>query len=266
MTGQSVQPGSTVQTERTRPRAAVVTGGGSGMGRAIVHRLARDGFVVAVVDLDAPSAEEVAEEVRAEGGEALAIGGVDVSDRKQVDEGMRRAKEKLGPLLVLVNNAGITGFREFAAITDEKWDRMMGVNLNGPFYCTQAVLPDMVEAGWGRIVNISSSSAQSGQPYMVHYVAAKSGLIGFTKALALEVGPAGITVNTIPPGFVDTPMLRESERRGVLGGSVREHAGLTPVRRPGRPEDIAAACAFLVSDEAGYITGQVFGVNGGRNT
>ena len=124
----------------------------------------------------------------------------------------------------------------------------------------------MVEAGWGRIVNISSSSAQSGQPYMVHYVTSKAGLIGFTKALALEFGPHGITVNTIPPGFIDTPMLRGSEQRGLLGGTVDDDAERTPVRRVGTPEDIADACSFLVSEEASYVTGQVIGVNGGRNT
>ena len=248
-------------------RIALVTGAGSGMGRAIAHRLAADGLAVAILDLDTDGAETVAKEVEEAGGVALAVGGTDVSDRAQVDDAVRRVREGLGgPVLVLVNNAGITGFREFLAITDEKWDRMMAVNLNGPFYCTQAVLPGMVDAGWGRIVNISSSSAQGGQPYMVHYVTSKAGLIGFTKALALEFGPKGITVNTIPPGFIDTPMLRGSERRGLLGGSVDEHAERTPVRRAGRPEDIAAACAFLVSDDAGYITGQVIGVNGGRNT
>jgi NAD(P)-dependent dehydrogenase (short-subunit alcohol dehydrogenase family) len=123
----------------------------------------------------------------------------------------------------------------------------------------------MIEAGWGRIVNISSSSAQGGQPLMTHYVAAKAGVIGFTKALALELGPKGITVNTIPPGFIDTPMLRASERQGFLG-NVDDAVARTPVRRMGRPEDIAATCAFLVRDEASYITGQVIGVNGGRNT
>ena len=248
------------------PRAAVVTGGGSGMGRAIVHRLARDGLHVAIVDLDAASAEAVAEEVRREGGTALAVGGVDVSDRAQVDAALRHVRQALGPVLVLVNNAGVTGFREFLSITEEKWRRIMAVNLDGPFHCTQAALPDMIEAGWGRIVNISSSSAQGGQQYMAHYVASKAGLIGLTKSLALEFGPKGITVNTIPPGFIDTPMLRESERRGMFGGTVEDHTRLTPVRRPGRPEDIAAACSFLVSDEAGYVTGQVIGVNGGRNT
>jgi NAD(P)-dependent dehydrogenase (short-subunit alcohol dehydrogenase family) len=219
-----------------------------------------------VLDLDEEAAKAVTEEIRQEGHEALAVGGVDVSDRAQVNEAVQRVRDTLGPVLILVNNAGIPGHREFLSITDEKWDRMMEVNLNGPFYCTQAILPDMIETGWGRIVNISSSSAQGGQPYMVHYVTSKAGLIGMTKALALEFGPQGITVNTIPPGFVDTPMLRGSEERGLLGGSVDEHAEQTPVRRAGRPEDIAAACAFLVSEDAGYITGQVIGVNGGRNT
>jgi NAD(P)-dependent dehydrogenase (short-subunit alcohol dehydrogenase family) len=124
----------------------------------------------------------------------------------------------------------------------------------------------MVEAGWGRIVNISSSSTHSGQPFMAHYVAAKSAVNGLTKSLALEYGPSGITVNAIPPGFIDTPMLRSSERRDLLGGTVEDHIARTPVRRVGRPEDIAAACAFFVSEEAGYITGQILGVNGGRNT
>jgi len=143
---------------------------------------------------------------------------------------------------------------------------VIDVNLNGVFHCIQAVLPDMLEAGWGRIVNISSSSAQSGQQFMAHYVAAKSAVNGLTKALALEFGPAGITVNAVPPGFIDTPMLRRAESRGLLGGTIDDHIQRTPVRRAGRPEDIAAACAFLVSEEAGYITGQILGVNGGRNT
>jgi 2-hydroxycyclohexanecarboxyl-CoA dehydrogenase len=130
---------------------------------------------------------------------------------------------------------------------------------------TQAVLPDMVEAGWGRIVNISSSSTHSGAPYMSHYVAAKSAVNGLTKSLALEYGPSGITVNAVPPGFIDTPMLRSAEQRGYLG-DIDETIARTPVRRIGKPEDIAAACAFLVSEEAGYITGQILGVNGGRNT
>jgi 2-hydroxycyclohexanecarboxyl-CoA dehydrogenase len=250
----------------TTRRVAVVTGAGSGLGRAIAHRLASDGLAVAVLDIDGEAAATVAGEITADGLEAVAYGDVDVSSRAQVDDAVARVRADMGPTLVLVNNAGIAGFREFEKITDEKWDRIMQVNLNGPFYLCQAVLPDMLGAGWGRIVNISSSSAQGGQPYMVHYVTSKAGLIGMTKALALELGPRGITVNTIPPGFIDTPMLRGSEERGLLGGSVEENAAKTPVRRAGVPGDIAYATSFLVSEEASYITGQVIGVNGGRNT
>ncbi len=247
-------------------KVALVTGGGSGIGRAISHRLASDGYAVAVLDLNAASAKTVTEEILEKGHTAVAFGEVDVSDRSRVDAAVESVRESLGAVSVLVNNAGITGFKKFGHITDEVWERTLAINLSGPFYACQAVVPDMVKAGWGRIVNISSSSAQGGQQFMTHYVASKAGLVGFTKSLALELGPEGITVNTIPPGFVDTPMLRGSEKDGLLGGSVDEHADRTPVRRAGRPEDIAAACSFLCSEEAGYITGQVIGVNGGRNT
>ena len=243
-------------------RNAVVTGGGSGIGRAIAERLAADGLSVGVLDLNEDSAKEVATAVS-----GVALGGVDVGDRSQVDDAMQRARDELGgPITVLVNNAGVPGFKPFLDISDESWDKTIRVNLTGAFYCCQAVIPDMVDAGWGRIVNISSSSAQGGQQYMVHYVSSKAGMIGMTKALALEFGPAGITVNTIPPGFVDTPMLRGSEQRGLLGGTVEDHEKSTPVRRAGKPEDIAAAASFLISEEAGYVTGQIIGVNGGRNT
>jgi NAD(P)-dependent dehydrogenase (short-subunit alcohol dehydrogenase family) len=191
---------------------------------------------------------------------------VDVTDRPQIDAGVDRLRQRLGPATILVNCAGLDGFDRFLDITPEGWHRILEVNLTGTFNCCQAAVPDMMAAQWGRIVNISSSSAHSGQPLMTHYVAAKAGVIGFTKALALELGPRGITVNTIPPGFIDTPMLRKSESRNLLGGTVDEHAQKTPVRRVGQPSDIAAACAFLISEEAGYITGQILGVNGGRNT
>jgi NAD(P)-dependent dehydrogenase (short-subunit alcohol dehydrogenase family) len=247
-------------------RVAVVTGGGSGIGRAIALRLAADGFAVAVVDLDAASADAVAEEARAAGRVAVGVGDVDVSDRASVDAGLSRVRAELGPVQVLVNNAGVSYFGPFLKVSQEQWTRVQAVNVDGPFHCSQAVLPDMVAAGWGRIVNISSSSAQGGQPFMVPYVTSKAALIGMTKALALEFGPKGITVNTIPPGFIDTPMLRDSESKGLLGGSVEDHAATTPVRRAGLPEDIAAATSFLCSDDASYVTGQVIGVNGGRNT
>ena len=190
----------------------------------------------------------------------------DVTDRAQVDTAVAAIREKFGPILVLVNAAGVEGFQKFSKMTFPEWSKVIDVNLNGVFHTIQSVLPDMVEAGWGRIVNISSSSTHSGQPFMAHYVAAKSAVNGLTKSLALEYGPSGITVNAVPPGFVDTPTLRSAESRHLLGGTVEDHINRTPVRRVGRPEDIAAACAFFISDEASYITGQILGVNGGRNT
>jgi 2-hydroxycyclohexanecarboxyl-CoA dehydrogenase len=250
---------------RVAVRVAVVTGGASGIGLAVAQRLARDGARVGVFDLDAAAARAAADKIEADGGSAVAVA-VDVSDRGSVDAGLDEVRARFGPVTILVNSAGKEGFKKFLNITDEAWHRILAVNLTGTFYCCQAAAPDMIEAGWGRIVNISSSSAQSGQPLMTHYVASKAGVVGFTKALALELGPQGITVNTVPPGFIDTPMTRRTEERGFLGQGVDYHASQTPVRRAGRPEDIAAACAFLVSEEAGYITGQVIGVNGGRNT
>jgi NAD(P)-dependent dehydrogenase (short-subunit alcohol dehydrogenase family) len=166
--------------------------------------------------------------------------------------------------LILVNNAGISPFRAFLKIDSDSFDEVIAVNLKGTFDCCQAVVPHMLEAGWGRIVNIASSSAQTGSAYQVHYSASKAGVIGLTRSLARELGPKGITVNTIPPSFVDTPSLRGAEEAGYLGEGVPFHEQSTPVRRVGRPEDIASACAFLVRDDAGYVTGQVIGVNGGR--
>lgn len=229
---------------------AVVTGGGSGIGQAVARRLRADGMNVAILDLNPSSGDHAYV--------------ADVTDRAQVDAALDAVRAKLGPVTVLVNAAGLEKFKRFTDISFEDWQRVIDVNLNGVFHCIQAVLPDMIEAGWGRIVNISSSSTHSGQPYMSPYVAAKSAVNGLTKSLALEYGPAGITVNAVPPGFIDTPMLRKSEERGYL--TVQQSIDSTPVRRIGKPEDIAAACAFLISEEAGYITGQILGVNGGRNT
>jgi 2-hydroxycyclohexanecarboxyl-CoA dehydrogenase len=256
------------QSERTMgtsERTAIVTGGGSGIGLAIAERLAADGLAVAVFDRNGDAAGEAAAKIVAAGGAAAGLT-VDVTDRDGIAAGVEDVRAGLGTPTVLVNSAGLDGFEPFLEISPESWNRILEVNLTGTFTCCQAVVPGMIEAGWGRIVNISSSSAQGGQPLMTHYVAAKAGVIGFTKALALELGPKGITVNTIPPGFIDTPMLRRSESRGLLGAGVDHHAARTPVRRVGRPEDIAAACSYLVREEASYVTGQVIGVNGGRNT
>ncbi|OMC04343.1 SDR family NAD(P)-dependent oxidoreductase [Mycolicibacterium fortuitum] len=230
---------------------AVVTGGGSGIGAAIAARLRADGLNVAIIDLQ-QSDDEFAHVA-------------DVTDRAAVDTALNAVRAQLGPISVLVNAAGLDCFKRFTDVSFDKWQQIIDVNLNGVFHCVQAVLPDMLEAGWGRIVNISSSSTHSGQPFMSPYVAAKSAVNGLTKSLALELGPSGITVNAVPPGFIDTPMLRKAEGKGFLGDTEKQ-IEQTPVRRMGKPEDIAAACAFFVSEEASYITGQILGVNGGRNT
>ena len=232
-------------------KTAVVTGGASGIGAAISDRLRTDGLQVATLDLNP--------------GEEKFSYAADVTDRAAVDAALEDIRAELGPVTVLVNAAGMERFKRFTDLTFDDWQKVIDVNLNGTFHCIQAVLPDMLEAGWGRIVNISSSSTHSGQPFMAAYVAAKSAVNGLTKSLALEYGPHGITVNAVPPGFIDTPMLRKAEKRGFLGDTDKQIEA-TPVRRIGRPEDIAAACSFFISDDTSYITGQILGVNGGRNT
>jgi NAD(P)-dependent dehydrogenase (short-subunit alcohol dehydrogenase family) len=248
-------------------RVAIVTGGGSGIGLAIARRLGSDGYPVAVFDLNAEAANTAAEGVNQQGGRAVGLV-VDVADRNRVFSAVDEVRRDVGRPAILVNNAGMGAVsRKFVDTTLEMWEQTLRVNLTGPFNCCQAVLPDMIESRWGRIVNISSSSTHSGQALLGPYVASKSGLNGLTKTLALELGFRGITVNAIPPGFIDTPMLRESEQRGDFGpGGMEEAIARTPVRRAGLPDDIAATCAFLCLDEASYITGQIIGVNGGRNT
>lgn len=244
-------------------KVALVTGAAAGIGRAIALRLARDGIAIGVLDLDKAACEGVAKEICDVGGKALALTG-DIAKRDTIQAAATELRAAFGPINILVNNAGITGFAPFLELTDAQWDRMMEVNLKGAFIVTQTILPDMIAQGWGRIVNISSSSAQSGAAKMAHYSAAKGGIIAFTKTLAQEFGPAGITANNIPPRFVmNTVMSEESFKH--IGQDVRDawtKGG--PVPRQGEPEDIAGAAAWLVSDEAGYVTGQTIGVNGGR--
>jgi NAD(P)-dependent dehydrogenase (short-subunit alcohol dehydrogenase family) len=242
-------------------RVAVVTGAGSGMGLAISRRLAEQGNAVALLDLAGDAVEEAAAGIRSSGGTALGAG-VDVSDRAAVEAVFARVRAELGPVAITVTSAGIDRFERFTDITVESWERMLAVNLTGTFHCVQTAVPDMLDAHWGRIVTISSSSAQSGAARMAHYVASKGGVLAFTKALALELAPQGVTVNTIPPGFIDTAMTRGAEARGDLP-NLEAIIARTPVRRAGTAEDIAAACAFLCSDDAGYITGQAINVNGG---
>ncbi|MBY8861020.1 3-oxoacyl-ACP reductase FabG [Nocardia sp. CA2R105] len=237
-------------------RNAVVTGGGRGIGRAIATVLAARGAAVAVWDLNETDAEETVAQIREAGGKAIAVIG-DAADAATVKRSAEQTRAELGPVTILVNNAGITKYSAFLDLTEENWDRIIRVNLKGPFLVTQALIPDMLEAGWGRIVNISSSSAQTGGPAVTHYAASKGGVVGFTKALALEFIEKGITVNNVPPGTVDTPLMRE-------GFDPEQIAPAMPMKRVGQPEDIAYAVAYLASEEAGYVTGQTLSVNGGR--
>ncbi len=242
-------------------RVAVVTGGASGMGLAVGGQLAARGDRVALLDREGDAARRAAEALRETGARVVAAE-ADVTQRAAVDDALAKVRAELGPVEIVVTSAGLDAFESFADITVESWERILAINLTGTFHCLQAALPDMLAARWGRMVTISSSSAQSGAVRMAHYVASKSGVIGLTKALALELAPHGITVNAISPGLIDTPMSRRAEAAGDLANLEKLGARI-PLRRAGAPDDIAAACAFLCSDEAGYITGQVVGVSGG---
>lgn len=238
-------------------KVAIVTGGGSGIGRACAVRLAKDGVAVAVWDLNGEGAQGTVDIITGNGGKGLAQV-VDCAKSAPIKEALEKVHADLGPVSILVNNAGMTGFDPIMTISEDHWDRMMAVNLKGPFLMTQAVLPDMRAAKWGRIVNITSSSIQTGAPAMAHYVASKGGLMGMSKALAIELAEEGITVNMVPPGFIRTPML-ESSPVDIDG-----YASTMPMKRPGTPEEMAGAVAYLASEEAGYVTGQTISMNGGR--
>lgn len=245
-------------------KTALVTGAANGIGRAISKRLARDGIAIGVLDLLTDGAQSVANEINAGGGKAIALT-ADVSKRSDVQRAVTQLKGAFGPVTIVVNNAGITGFVPFLELTDDQWDRMLTINLKSAFIVTQTVIPDMIAAGWGRIVNISSSSAQSGAVNMAHYSSSKGGMIALTRTLAVEFGALNITCNTIPPRFVhNTAMSFESFERPEMKARFQANIDAGPIRRHGEPEDIAGAAAWLVSDEAGYVTGQVIGVNGGR--
>jgi NAD(P)-dependent dehydrogenase (short-subunit alcohol dehydrogenase family) len=231
------------------------------MGLAVGRYFAARGDRVALLDLQGEVALREAEVLRETGARVIAVE-VDVASRQAVDDALEKVRAELGPVEIMVTSAGLDAFESFTDITPERWDRILAVNLTGTFHCLQAAVPDMLAARWGRMVTISSSSAQSGAPRMAHYVASKGGVIGLTKALALELAPHGITVNNIPPGVIETPMLRRAEANRDIG-KIEKIAALIPVGRTGTPEDVAATCGFLCSDEAGFITGQVVGVNGG---
>ncbi|MET0252398.1 MAG: SDR family NAD(P)-dependent oxidoreductase [Novosphingobium sp.] len=243
-------------------RTALVTGGGSGMGEATATRLARDGMAVGVLDVNAEAAGRVAEAIAAAGGKAIALA-ADIADRQQIAASVGALRDRFGPVTVLVNNAAIENFSPVEEIDDPTWDRLMAVNLKGALLCIQALLADMVAAGWGRIVNVSAFGAQIGAPNMALYTASKGGMISMTRSLAIELGPKGITVNSVSPGFIDTPMARRAIDGDLFPVPYEQIIATYPIARLGRPEEIAAACAYFASDDAGYVTGQLLGVNGG---
>jgi 2-hydroxycyclohexanecarboxyl-CoA dehydrogenase len=244
-------------TRSLQGRVAVVTGAGSGIGRAIASRLAEDTAKIAIWDINGDGAGETAQMIREAGGTAIAIN-ADCSDKAAIKLAADQTRQELGPIAILVNNAGIAPFTPFLETDDDLFDTVIRINLRGPWFMTRECLPDMLAAGWGRVINITSSSVQTGSPTQGHYVSSKGGLMGMTKALALEFASTGVTFNMIPPGFIDTPMLRAAPV------DVQAFAATLPMKRVGKPEDIAAAAAYLASEEASYITGQTISTNGGR--
>jgi 2-hydroxycyclohexanecarboxyl-CoA dehydrogenase len=245
-------------------RVALVTGAAAGIGAACALRLARSGVAVGVLDLDRARCADAVAAVKAAGGRAIALG-ADISQRGQVIEAVAELRAAFGPVGIVVNNAAVTGFVPFLEMSDEQWNHVLHVNLTGTFIVTQVVLPDMVAASWGRIINIASSAAQTGAKNMAHYASSKGGMIALTRTLAVEFGPSGITSNVIPPRFITgTIMSEDSFARGKQPVSREAAAKAGPICREGRPEDIAGAVAWLASDEASFVTGQIISVNGGR--
>ena len=239
-------------------RVALVTGASRGIGRAIAIALAARGAAV-VTAARGDGAHGVADEITGAGGLAEAVT-VDVTDRASVQKGVERAVERFGQLDILVNNAGIARDQLLLRLKQDDWDAVLATNLTAAYICTQVALRPMLKRGGGRVINITSIVGETGNAGQANYAASKAGLIGFTKALALEVASRQITVNAVAPGWIDTDMTR-----GIPDGARDAWVAKIPLHRLGRPEDVAAAVAFLASDEASYITGHVLAVNGGMH-
>jgi 3-oxoacyl-[acyl-carrier protein] reductase len=250
-------------TQAGTARVAIVTGAARGIGAATAKRLAEDGFAVAVLDLDEGSAKGTVEAIESAGGRAIAVG-CDVSDAAQVETAVSRVAEELGAPVVLVNNAGVTRDNMLFKMTESDWDTVMNVHLRGAFLMSKATQKYMTEAKFGRIVSLSSVSAL-GNRGQANYSTAKAGLQGFTKTLAIELGKFGVTANAIAPGFIETEMTRATaERMGIpMEDFIKGAASQIPVQRVGQPEDIAHLVSFLVSEGAGFVSGQVIYAAGG---
>ncbi|MFO7161837.1 MAG: 3-oxoacyl-ACP reductase family protein [Mycolicibacterium hassiacum] len=245
-------------------RVAFVTGGAQGIGEGISIRLGADGFRVAVADLNAEKAKQTAERIVAAGGQAIAVR-VDVTDTESVNSAVAQVAAELGPVEVAVNNAGWDDFMNFLDTDEDFWNKILDINFKGALRVCHAVVPGMVERGFGRVINIGSDAGRVGSSLEAVYSGAKGGIIAFTKTLAREVATKGVTANTVCPGPTDTPALRKfADNSGqdadkVLAGMVRA----VPMRRLAQPADIAAAVAFFAGDDTGYITGQTLSVSGG---
>jgi 3-oxoacyl-[acyl-carrier protein] reductase len=247
-------------------RVAIVTGAGRGIGAAIAHRLAADGLAVGVVDLDEQGSRRTAKEIIENGGRAVPIG-ADVADEKSAGNAVQQTVAELGPVGVLINSAGIIRDNLIFKMSTNDWDSVMDVHLRGAFLMTRAAQTHMTQAKWGRIINISSTSAL-GNRGQANYATAKAGSIGFTKTLALELGKFGVTANAIAPGYVETDMTQASAARQGLDFDEWKLAAARdiPMGRIGQPEDVAAVASFLCREEAGYVSGQVIYVNGGAKS
>jgi 3-oxoacyl-[acyl-carrier protein] reductase len=249
--------------DSSNARVAIVTGAARGIGAAVAQRLSNDGLAVAVLDLDEAACADTVTAITSSGGTALAVG-VDVADESAVEAAVSRVADELGPPVVLVNNAGITRDNLLFKMTADDWDAVLSVHLRGAFLMSKAAQAHMTKAGWGRIVNLSSTSAL-GNRGQANYAAAKAGMQGFTKTLAIELGKFGVTANAIAPGFIVTEMTRiTAERIGVSFDDFQAaRAAETPVPRVGQPDDIAHAVSYFVSEGASFVTGQVLYVAGG---